>query len=278
MEVKVEKLPKSTVKLIIKIESDKVKETYQHVLSEFAEETEMEGFRKGKAPLPLVEKTVKEGDLNGETINHLLRQYYTSALKEHMIKPVGNPKVIIKAFSKDADFEFEAEIAVKPDIALGDYKSKLKQVHLKKNLENKDEKQSLNIEDVIFAVSEVCEFSDILVEEEVNRMLGRLLQQAETLGLNIEQYLSAQNKTVEQLRKEYEETAKKNIKAEFALSKAIEQEDIKVEDSEIEEAINAVPDEKVREELQNGTDRWYIISILAKNKLIKKLIDETEGK
>ena len=48
MEVKVEKLPKSTVKLIIKIESDKVKETYQHVLSEFAEETEMEGFRKGK--------------------------------------------------------------------------------------------------------------------------------------------------------------------------------------------------------------------------------------
>ena len=62
------------------------------------------------------------------------------------------------------------------------------------------------------------------------------------------------------------------------MSKAIEQEDIKVEDSEIEEAINAVPDEKVREELQNGTDRWYIISILAKNKLIKKLIDETEGK
>lgn len=279
MEVKVEKQPKSTIKLTIKVPNDKVKDMYQHVLEEFAKNAEIHGFRKGKAPLHIVEKNVKEGELNGEVINHLLQEYYVAALKEHLINPLGNPKVLIKEFQKDKDFEFEATVAVKPEVKLTEYKTKLKQLHLKKNIENKEEKQTLTMDDVISAISNeaTVEVSDILVEEEVTRMLSRLLQQAETLGLSIDQYLAAQNKTAEQLKKEYEDIATKNIKSEFALSKAIEDEKIKVEDTEIEEAIAAVPDENIRTKLQKGADRWYIISILAKNKLIKKLLDEIEG-
>lgn len=307
METKIEQLPKNTVKLTVKLPNDKVKDSYQHVLTHFAEEIEVPGFRKGKAPLDLVEKNAKQSELNGETVNHLLRTYYGAALKEHHISPVGNPKVTIKSFSKDEPFEFEATIATKPDIKLGNYRKKLKEVFDTKNKRfkeeqeksttNKDSKETtdtqikaehsehahgdhvhLTVDEVINAVSDVAELeiSEVLIEDEVTRMLSRLLQQAETLGLTVEQYLSAQNKTADQLRKDFEESANKSLKAEFALAKAIELESIKVEDNEVEEAINAVGDEATRNRLKSGVDRWYILSVLAKNKLIAKLANELE--
>src|SRR3989338_4097020 len=108
MDAKVEKLPKNTIKLTIKVPADKVTDTYNHVLAEFAENTEIEGFRKGKAPKELVEKKIKQSELNGEVVNHLLREYYVQALKEHKVEGIGNPRVEIKQFEKDKDFEFSA--------------------------------------------------------------------------------------------------------------------------------------------------------------------------
>jgi len=275
MKSTVENQPKATIKLTVVVPADRVKETHDHVLQEFAENMTIEGFRKGKAPLDIVKKNVKEADLNGEIVNHLIREYYVAAIKEHHLTPIGNPKVTIKKFEPDADFEFEAITPLKPEVKLGDYKGELKKLHLKKNLENKGEELPLSVDEVITAISDVTdtEFSDMLIEEEVTRMLSRLLEQAETLGLGIDQYLSAQNKTAESLRKEYEESASKNLKAEFALGKAIELENVKVEEAEVTEAINNVPDEKLKTRLQSGADKWYIEGILAKNKLIKQLIE-----
>src|SRR3989338_8319336 len=108
MDVTVEKLQKNSIKLTVKVPADKVMEAYNLVLEKFAENTEIEGFRKGKAPLELVEKKVKQSELNGETVNHLLREYYIQALKEHKIEGIGNPRVEIKQFEKDKDFEFSA--------------------------------------------------------------------------------------------------------------------------------------------------------------------------
>lgn len=275
MDVKVEKLPKNTVKLTIKVPADKVLHTYHHILEEFAQNTEIEGFRKGKAPKELVEKKIKQSKLNGETVNHLLREYYVQALKEHKVESIGNPRVEIKQFDKGKDFEFTATLPTRPEVKLGDYKKKLKEARALKSLKDPDAKVVLTIDDVTQTLldSVDVEIPDMLVEDEVTRMLSRLLEQAETLGLGIDQYLSAQNKTAESLRKEYWETSKKNLRAEFALSKAIEAEGIKVEDQEIEDTINAIGDEKTRKEFQKERQRWYIISVLSKNKLIKKLID-----
>lgn len=279
MKVNVEKQPKSTIKLTITVPQDKVKEAYDHILTHFAENAEIEGFRKGKAPKELVEKKVKQADLSGETVNHLLQEFYVAALKEHKIAPIGNPKVVLKKFDKNSEFEFEATVAIRPEIKLDEYRGKLKKAYEAKNKDSK-EAQDLEINEVIDVIREASkvEISDLLVEDEVTRMLSRLLEQSEALGLSIDQYLSAQNKKAEDLKKEYEEVALKNLKAEFALAKAIEDEKIEVTDTEIDEAIAAVPDERLRTQLQNSHERWYIRSILAKNKLLKKLVDETSTK
>ncbi|MEK7595430.1 MAG: trigger factor [Patescibacteria group bacterium] len=278
MEVTIEKQPKATLKMTVKVPSDKVRQMYYHVLEEFAKDAEIAGFRKGKAPLELVEKNTKEADLNGEVVNHLLQHYYVAAVKENKVSPIGNPKVTIKKFAKNDDFEFEAVTPTKPEVKLKDYKKVLKELHTEKKAEKKEEFKGLSVDAVIetLAGQAQLEVSDMLIEEEVTRMLARLLQQAETLGLTIEQYLTAQNKSAEDLRLEYQSYALKTLTAEFALAKAIEDENIKVEDSEIEAAINAMPDAAIKEKLQKGQDRWYIVSVLAKNKLISKLLSELD--
>ena len=82
-----------------------------------------------------------------------------------------------------------------------------KEVHTLKSLKAPETDTKVSIEDVITAISDTSEveISDLLIEEEVNRMLSRLLKQAETLDLSIDQYLSAQNKTAADLKKEYEQ-------------------------------------------------------------------------
>ncbi len=311
MQTKIENVSKNTVNLTVTVPVESVKEAYNHVLKHFAEHAEIAGFRKGQAPIAMVEKNAKQSELNGEVVNELLQKFYPQAVKEHHLSPIGNPKVSIKSFDKDQAFEFEAKIALKPEIKMGDYRKKLKTAWEEKNKKFKEEKEAsekkakenekteeksdqahhshahahgdhvhLSIDEVIEAIVAVTEveISEVLIEDEVTRMLSRLLQQAETLGLTVDQYLSAQNKTIDDLRKEFEGHADRSLKGEFALSKAIELEQIKVEDEEVTEAINAIGDEEVRKRLQSGVDRWYILSVLAKNKLISKLASELEPK
>ena len=53
MKTNIEKLPKSTIKLTITVETDKVKESYDKTLTKAVQDTEIEGFRKGTAPKEL---------------------------------------------------------------------------------------------------------------------------------------------------------------------------------------------------------------------------------
>ena len=106
--------------------------------------------------------------------------------------------------------------------------------------------------------------------------MGRLLDQLRGINLTMEKYLKAQEKTAEGLRKEYDEISGKNIKAEFVMSHLIKEEKIEVTEKEIDEMVNAVGDPKAAEGMQSPMQRLYIKTILQKNKLIGKLIEETE--
>ncbi len=285
---------KSMVELKITIPADVVAQTRHEVLVDFAKTTGVKGFRKGNAPLELVEKALDAGKINGEVVNRLLQKYYVQALKEKDIHPVANPKVDILKFGNGAEFEFRATIAVKPDVKLGDYKKALKKkLKAKKDEVQKAKEQALkegkpldkvhdhlHAEEIIETIAESAkmELPEMLVDSEVDRYMARLVDQMRAINMDITQYLEAQHKSAEDLRAEYAETARKNLEAEFALMEAIKQEGIEVTDAEIEEAARASGSEDTSKLLLDETNRWYIRSILEKNKLLMKLIDELEGK
>src|SRR4030043_1420618 len=133
MQTKIEKLPKSVIKLTVTVESAKVKDTYEEVLEEKVKTAKVEGFREGKAPKKLVEEKIGVSNLYGDVINKLLQTYYSQALKENHIAALSNPKVEIKEFDLEKDFEFTAELATKPEVKVGNYKKALKAVYDEKN-------------------------------------------------------------------------------------------------------------------------------------------------
>jgi len=205
-------------------------------------------------------------------VNRLVAESYNAAVKEHLLKPVVAPKVEIIQFEPetDKDFVFKATTAEWPEVKLGDYKSDLAKLST----------PSLN--DVLQAVlkTTTVEIPEILLENEVARMLSRLVDQTSRLGLTVEQYLQSQNKTVEQLRTEYSKQAEETLKSELALEEIAKAENIEITDEEVTNAIKAAPDlpageagEKTKQELAKEENKWYIRSVLKRNKTIQRLLD-----
>jgi len=293
MKTQIEKLPKSTIKMTVTIENDKVKEFYEKEVEKAIENTEIQGFRKGTAPKEMVIEKVGNSKLYGDAVNNLLQNFYPQALKENKLLPVSNPKVEIKEFDVEKDLEFTAEFAIRPDVKIGDYRKALKNYYeekdeklkkeklekLKKNPEKEEDHTHIGpneVIDILLKESEV-EISDILIEEESDRLMTRLMDQLETIKLPIEKYLKAQEKNADELRSEYNKIAENNIKAEFVLSHLVELEKIEVSNQEIEEMIEAAGDPGVAEQMQDPMQKLYIKTILEKNKLLTKLIEETQG-
>ena len=293
MQVTTEKLPKNTIKVTITIPQKDVNGIYENILAKVVETAEVPGFRVGKAPKDKVLEKTDMNKLYGEVINEALRIYYPQALKEQKVVPAGNPKVEITQFDLDKDLIFVATVPVKPEIKIGDYMSELKKVLDDRKEKSKAEKEEklkkgesladihdhLHPSDVVQALVKVSELeiADVMIEEETNRMLARLVGQAEQIGLSLDQFLEAQGKTSEQLRADYDKVSEQTIKAEFILSQLVKDKEIKVEDNEIREALAASGVADIEAEMKEELRVLYIRSILEKNKLIGNILQEADG-
>ncbi|MBN1162639.1 hypothetical protein JXA34_02760 [Patescibacteria group bacterium] len=297
MQVKVEKQPKSTVKLTVTIPLKDVKSAREEVIEEQAKTANIQGFRRGMAPKEIVEEKLGIEKIKGLVINKILKKGYTQALKENHIAAISNPKVEIKEFDINKDFEFTALVATRPDVKLKDYKKKLRKRYenkveqTKKDLEkiNKEKlakgeklaeaKAQLSTSDVLEILNEESEVEipDLLIEEETDRMMSKLIDQTQNLGMSIEQYLRAQNKTADELREDYRQVAEKSIKAEFVLGHLTQEEKVDATDEEILETFKTAGLPDAKERLNNPLEKAYVKSILQKNKLLTKLMEEAEG-
>jgi len=292
MKVTTETLEKGKVRLEITVENKQVEEAFNIALEELAEEVEIKGFRKGEAPLTKVEKAIDPGRLNGRVINKLVPDAYQKAIQEKDLKPAANPRIEIKKFARGNEFVFEAVTAEIPEVELGNWKTILKKLGEKPEIETaatitqaeskaekEPEKPKISPQQVLEALREEIdlEIPEMMVEDEVSRMLTRLYDRLDALGMEPEEYLQNKNLTQEELRKNYEKEARKLIKNEFILSKLGEELEIEVSDKEVKEAIQATQDEKARESLESEANKSYIRAILRKNKIIAKLLKVAEG-
>jgi len=293
MKVEVHKEPKNVIKLEITVPASDLKAVYENILAEIVSTSTVTGFRPGKAPKDKVLESLDTGKLHGEVVNKALQTFYPQALKEHHIIPAGNPRVEIKQFDLDKDFIFIASVPQKPEIEIGDYATILKKTlkerkdtsraekeeKLKKGESIGDVHDHLHPSDVVQALLEASklEIAEIMIEEETNRMLSRLLEQAEQVGLSLDQYLQAQGKTAEQLRADYDKISEQTIKAEFILAELVKKSEIEVTDEEVKQAIAASGAPDVEEQMKDKMKLWYVKAILEKNKLITQIMEQAEG-
>jgi FKBP-type peptidyl-prolyl cis-trans isomerase (trigger factor) len=286
MNINTEKLPNSEIKLTVTLEVSKVAESYNKIVNNLVAEADIKGFRKGKAPKEVVLEKADISKIHGEVISDLLKTYYPVVLKEKGIFPYSNPKIDIKEFEIDKDFVFEAIIALKPEIKVGDYKKIVKKLLEEKMKEvkkaEKEEKTEEGVEKPELKVAELTaeeivdaiandskiELSELLINEETDRLLERFISQIRGLNLNVEQLLKAQNKTYDDLLADHKKIAENNIKSEFVLNEIIKSEKLEATDAEIEEFIKNLGDENLQKQFEAPSEKWYIKGIIEKNKAL----------
>ncbi|MFP8915515.1 trigger factor [Enterococcus innesii] len=80
------------------------------------------GFRKGKVSRQVFNRMYGEEALYEDALNAVLPEAYEAAVKEAGIDPVAQPKIDVDSMEKGHDWVIKAEVTVKPEVKLGDYK------------------------------------------------------------------------------------------------------------------------------------------------------------
>ena len=123
MSVKLEKTEKKNeVKLNFTVESKTFEDAMKKIYMKNARYFNIPGFRKGKAPMNIVEKFYGSQIFYEDAFNEVFPEVYEQAIKENNIDVVTKPNVDITVMEKGKDLEFTAVVGVKPEVKLGKYK------------------------------------------------------------------------------------------------------------------------------------------------------------
>lgn len=122
MNLQVENLEKSLAKLTIEVPAAEVEEALQTAYQKNKGKISVPGFRKGKVPRAMIEKMYGVGIFYEDAANEMIPNAYEKALEECELEIVSQPNIDVKQIEKGKPFIFTAEVAVKPEVTLGEYK------------------------------------------------------------------------------------------------------------------------------------------------------------
>ena len=123
MSIKVEKTDKTNeLKLTFTVEAEKFDEGMKTVYKKTAKYFSIPGFRKGKAPMSIIERTYGSSIFYEDTFNEIVPEIYEKELKENNIEAVSRPEIEITQMEKGKDLIFTAVVQTKPEVKLGKYK------------------------------------------------------------------------------------------------------------------------------------------------------------
>ena len=122
MSLQVEKLENNMAKLTIEVAAEDLEKAMQNAYQKAKGRISIPGFRKGKAPRKMIEQMYGKGVFLEDAVNALIPEHYSKALAECELEIVSQPTIDITQAEPGKAFIFTAEVAVKPEVTLGDYK------------------------------------------------------------------------------------------------------------------------------------------------------------
>lgn len=265
----IERKDDGTIQLNITLLKSEVAKVHEEMVLKAVENAEITGFRKGKAPRDLVEKNLDSAKIHEEVLRKLLPEAYVNAVQEHKLQPIMNPKIHVDKLDDDKDWVITALTCEMPEVKLNKYKDAVKNVTAKSKIivPGKETKEA-SLDQIVSALLEETQVQipNLLLEQEVDRLLAQTLDEIKRLGLTLDQYLQSTGKKPEEMKSEYALKAANDIKLEFVLQNIAETEKIVVEPTELEEAINKAKDPIEKENLEKN--RYVLANILRQQKTL----------
>lgn len=345
----ISKHPKSLVEVEVTVPWVDLEPRWNEVLNRLAQDIELPGFRKGAAPLPLVEQNLGI-KLQDEVLKEAMPFFLIEALKGTDIVPIDYPKYSLISFVKGQSLQYRASITNRPTIAIGNYKAikvqkpilkavseeevnkviddlykrwKARQsssvsnqssesgtinfqqptngqtqgpddvfakamgaldlndlrAKIRKDLEDHAKlNNELDYEEAILQEVEKItqvELPDILIADELNRMLVSLQRRVADMGLLMDDYLRGQSKTLDQLKMEWRPQAEKNVRMELGLSEIARMENVQISDTELQAEIDKIQDARVKQQFEAEEPRLHLRHALRQTRtlnLLKNLV------
>jgi trigger factor len=115
------KLENAIVELEIEVPLENVEEEYKAVFRDVTKSAKIDGFRKGKAPVQVIEKKYREY-ADQHVAENLAKSMVVEAIREKELQPISEPKYNYDHISRDEPFRFKATFEIYPTVELGKYK------------------------------------------------------------------------------------------------------------------------------------------------------------
>lgn len=115
------------------------------------------------------------------------------------------------------------------------------------------------------------ELPDVLIEDELQRMLVSLQRRVADMGLLLEDYLKGQGKTLEQLKNEWKPQAEKNVRMELGLAEIARTENVNISDADLQAEIDKIQDARVKAQFGSQEPRLHLRHALRQTKTLNLL-------
>lgn len=216
----INRLPNGTIEIKLTIPWSIIDSSYNKQVDKAVAETEIPGFRKGKAPKETVLPKLDKSNLMSQALSEILPRVYSDEVTLHRLKPILYPQIKIDKGKTGEDWEFTAITCEAPEVIVPDYKNEIPKLQPAAG-ENK-----LQIILNFLQKNAHVEVPDLLVEEESNHRLAGLAENLTQLGLDMPKYLQTKKISVETLKAQTSQTARTDLQIELILNKIRENEQL----------------------------------------------------
>lgn len=187
MKSAVETLNPTRVRLTVEVPFAELKPSFDAAYLKIAGQMNVPGFRKGKVPPPLIDKRVGRAAVLDEAVHEAIPRFYGQAVAEAKIQVLGRPEVDVTEFADGAELKFTAEVEVRPEVSLPDYKGLAVTVEIAEVTESEVDQQLESLRTrfaTLVGVDRAPEDDDLLsVDLSASTKEGVAIEDAQATGL-----------------------------------------------------------------------------------------------
>jgi trigger factor len=123
MNVTITPAPRSSLNVRVEVPPERLDSAIGEAVRHLSQRTKIPGFRPGKAPRGVIEAVVGKDAVLEEAMDHLVQRAYREALVEQAILPLTQAEVKVEQGEEGKPVIFTANVQVRPEVKLGDYRS-----------------------------------------------------------------------------------------------------------------------------------------------------------
>ena len=121
MLISEKKLENARMEIALEVPESRVEVEYKSVFNKIKNNAKLDGFRRGKAPLELIERKYMDA-ASEEVAENLLKSIYLDTVTEKNYKPIAPPQFSFDKVTRGGSFKFSAVFETVPEVTLGSYK------------------------------------------------------------------------------------------------------------------------------------------------------------